>query len=113
MKADSVRHQRPFAEHMATLHQGIDNLLYAAEIACHENKSEQPSFFSDNPKCVTCPFCHSAVFKDPSHCGIATYRHFLEVAIQAEQHDIPASGPCVPYEPTQPECGKCTGRDGE
>jgi hypothetical protein len=35
VREQSVRSQRSFQEHMATLYQNIDNLVYAAETANH------------------------------------------------------------------------------
>jgi hypothetical protein len=62
MKPQSVRSQRSFTEHMQTLYQNIDTLVYAAEVACgKEGGSEY--------RCVgmTCPF-------RVSHSGVGFYK---------------------------------------
>ena len=37
-KPQSVRSQRSFQEHMKTIYQNIDTLVYAGEVACHNEK---------------------------------------------------------------------------
>ena len=43
MKPQSIRSQRSFTEHMKTLYQNIDTMVYASEIACKR-------------ECKDCPF---------------------------------------------------------
>ena len=56
IKPQSVRSQRSFTEHMATLYQNIDTLVYAAEVACKDN--------SDGP--YHCPLGKKCAFKNPT-----------------------------------------------
>ena len=41
MKPQSVRSQRSFQEHMKTLYQNIDTLVYAGEVACHNAHGDE------------------------------------------------------------------------
>ena len=49
-KPQSVRSQRSFAEHMKTLYQGIDTMVYAGEVACANTADARDLC------CDECPF---------------------------------------------------------
>ena len=65
MKPQSVRSQRSFAEHMKTLYQNIDTMVYAAEIACVNSEAKCIKPESD------CPFIFNSLG------GITCSRYYI------------------------------------
>ena len=79
MKPQSVRSQRSFQEHMKTLYQNIDTLVYAVEITCPYYKQmvaqrylELREFFITPNDCVGCEFR-----KKFDYCGLYEIRSTL------------------------------------
>ena len=67
MKSQSIRSQRSFTEHMKTLYQGIDTMVYAAQISCANNPGEPRD-------CVVCPF--NIRVSEPI-CPVEQLRHII------------------------------------
>jgi predicted ArsR family transcriptional regulator len=83
MKEQSVRSQRSFQEHMKTLYQNIDTLVYAAEVACHKAHGDEFRC----PIGSDCPF-HKAHHQEyPYGCALEGLRdcigdHFTQTDIK-------------------------------
>jgi predicted ArsR family transcriptional regulator len=85
MKSQSVRSQRSFQEHMKTLYQNIDTLVYAAELACR----------NDNP-CVcntNCPMRMEGSDGERYNCKIGELRniigeHFIQSDIESVELSV-------------------------
>ena len=82
MKPQSVRSQRSFAEHMKTLYQNIDTMVYAGEVACN--------YITDDGKCnaptmeLACPFLQT--WRADRGCKLPVFR--MQLGDHFPQGDI-------------------------
>ena len=90
-KPQSVRSQRSFHEHMATIYQNIDTLVYAAEVTCpyYKQMLEQRAhglreFFITPIDCIGCEFR-----KTFDYCGLYEIRSSLGEHFPQSDIEIP------------------------
>lgn len=68
MKPQSVRSQRSFTEHMKTLYQNIDTMVYASEIACANTADARD---------LCCDGCTFVGKKHPNLCIVMGIRSLI------------------------------------